>query len=929
MGFNTILWVAGIFAFLAYKPFGEPAPSITNLALGVILVLVITCNSILNVYQEIKSIKIVASFSKLLPTIATVRRDGREQQIVADQIVPGDVILIRMGDKLPADCRFLMCDGLKINTSELTGESKPVTSTVRCTSQNFMESTNIGFYSSMVEQGTGEAVVIATGDNTILGKMSRLTRGESGDEVTGLHREVNRFVLFVVIATAIAILILWITWAAWLNRDHHNFVTYNANIVNSIGMVVGFLPLGLPSAVTLVLTIVAKRMYRQRVLVKSLQIVETFNSVSVIATDKTGTLTQNKMTVTHLLWDTRGTYKVPEPQPPPVAEETLFQAIRRLSSGAINTARRLSTGVVSVARRLSSGIINQPQRMMSFSDDNEMQIIPSIASEVQVEAFKDLLVGAVLCNNAEKQIVQDAQIGQDISEMKSELRLVGDAADTALYNLCVDRCYVDIDTVRKNNLRLKALPFNSSNKFMVVANELESNDPSILESERTVLITMKGAPDIVIQRCSSYKIHKGDILPLDADIKRIMFNRQEELGKNGYRVIAMCQQKVSRQQYDQMMERYKEEQRSQSAAEDLSGFPSGDYCFIGLFSLLDPPRTEVPDSVLKARRAQIRVAMVTGDHPTTAKAIAKQVHILTPEIAEMNGVDTFKMGQDDKGQPVLNLYRNEKLLKQHVSGQATRIDPDNKNARNMVKQAEIDAGEAEAEPPSPWYKRAWASCRNQFSEPKSDLPQATKMEYIPYAIVVAGSEIGLMDDFMWDWVLSHQELVFARTSPEQKLRIVVEFQRRGEVVAVTGDGTNDAPALKCAHLGVAMQSGTEVSKEAGDMILLDNNFASIIQAIETGRLLSDNLKKVAIYLLPGGQNLFIFGAMLISVGIQLLLTLVGWFNRVFGTGRVPVKYVMPTLGFGMLWLIIDELRKYCVRKYPRSIIARLACQQLI
>ncbi len=133
----------------------------------------------------------------------------------------------------------------------MTGESKPVSITVRCTSTVFMESTNIGFYSSMVEQGTGEAVVIATGDNTVLGKMSKLTRGSSGDEVTGLHREVNRFVLFVVVATIVGIIILWITWAAWLRRDHPTFLTYNGNIVNSIGMIVGFLPLGLPSAVTL------------------------------------------------------------------------------------------------------------------------------------------------------------------------------------------------------------------------------------------------------------------------------------------------------------------------------------------------------------------------------------------------------------------------------------------------------------------------------------------------------------------------------------------------------------------------------------------------------------------------------------------------------------------------------------------------------
>jgi sodium/potassium-transporting ATPase subunit alpha len=138
-----------------------------------------------------------------------------------------------------------------VNTSELTGESKPISATVRCSSTVFMETTNIGFYSTMVEQGAGEAVVIATGDSTVLGKMSKLTRGSSGDEVTGLHREVNRFVLFVVLATIAAIIILWITWAAWLHRDHSTFLTADGNIVNSIGMIVGFLPLGLPSAVTL------------------------------------------------------------------------------------------------------------------------------------------------------------------------------------------------------------------------------------------------------------------------------------------------------------------------------------------------------------------------------------------------------------------------------------------------------------------------------------------------------------------------------------------------------------------------------------------------------------------------------------------------------------------------------------------------------
>jgi len=481
-------------------------------------------------------------------------------------------------------------------------------------------------------------------------------------------------------------------------------------------------------------------MYRQRVLVKSLQIVETFNSVSVIATDKTGTLTQNKMTVTHLLWDIQGVYKVPLQEPEAPKHETIFQTIRRLSSGALNTARRLSIGAVSAVRRLSSGELNPPKRMESFSDDNARNNIPDVASEVKIQAFRDLLFGACICNNAEKQMVQDAQIGQDISKMKSELRLVGDAADTALYNLCVDRCHVDIDAIRKLNPRLKALPFNSANKFMITANLMETTDRNVSDSERVVLVTLKGAPDIVIQRCSSYKSNDDEILELNSRMKQALFERQEQMGKNGYRVIAMCQRKFTKREYDQMMERYKEEQsRKGIDAEDIGGFPANDYCFIGLFSLLDPPRPEVPDSVLKARRAQIRVAMVTGDHPTTAKAIAKQVNIFTPEIADINGVDRFELGTGSDGSRILNLYRNDKLIQQHIPVETHHFDHGTKNANKMLKQAQIDAGEAEPDQEPPWYQRIWASCKNQLSEPKPDFPQSEKMEYIPYAIVVRGS----------------------------------------------------------------------------------------------------------------------------------------------------------------------------------------------
>ncbi|CAF1250241.1 unnamed protein product [Didymodactylos carnosus] len=1060
-GFNLILWVGGILAFLAWKPIGEPNPNIANLALGVVL---------------------FASFSKLLPTLATVRRNGDEQQIVADQLVPGDIVLIRLGDKIPADCRLLLCDGLKVNNSDLTGESKPVSCTVQCTDVNFMESTNILYYSSMIVQGTGEACVISIGDKTVLGKMNALTRDSGHDEITGLHREVNRFVLFVCASTCVAIIILWITWGSWLNKDHKGFLSVSDNIINSIGMIVGFLPVGLPSAVTLVLTIVAKRMYNQRVLVKSLQIVETFNAVSVIATDKTGTLTQNKMTVSEILWDTQNVYKVPVPEYIPAQDETIIDTVRRLSVGAYNTARRLSMGAASVVKRLSSGNLTQ----VTQHETNPDIALPSLASEVNVQAFRDLLLGAALCNNAEKQFVQEAELGGDIGNMKSELKLVGDAADTALYNLCVDRCFIDVDKVRKVNPRLKALPFNSANKFMITGNLLESLElPPSEDDGRDVLITLKGAPDMVLNRCSTYKTNDNIVLNLSQDIKQRLVERQEELGKlhfskNGYRVIAMCQQKMKKKGYDYLMSQYKQQEKERKEdQEDLSGFPSGEYSFIGLFSLLDPPRPEVPDAVLKARRAQIRVAMVTGDHPTTAQSIAKQVHILTTEIADINGIDTFKRSEKD-GKFLLNLYRNGQLTGTHVPGEVKKLDIKESNTAKTTSE-QID----DKPKPNIW-RRAWSRIKLQFSDPQSEVNR-DKQELIPYAIVVTGSEIQLMDDYMWDWVLSHQELVFARTSPEQKLKIVMEFQRRGEVVAVTGDGTNDAPALKRADLGVAMQAGTDVSKEAGDMILLDNNFASIIKAIETGRLLSDNLKKVAVYLLPGGswsqiwpvffnlwfgmplaltaflatvfcmlndvfmslvmvtekpekdimsrppanrnkdhllnmkllfhayavigniecftgffcffyyyidngiplnhillqfenftatnshfipdelntivytgqcvyycsvcllqffnfftsrtrytsffshnpfygkgQNLYVIVGIGVSVGIQVIVTQIAWFNKVFQTAPVPVKYVLPTLGFGTAWFIIDELRKLYIRKYPLSFLAKIA-----
>ncbi|CAF0900433.1 unnamed protein product [Adineta ricciae] len=822
-GFNALLWIAAIFAFLAYEPFGWPDPDTTNLGLGVVLGIVIIANAVLNVYQKMKSIKIIRSFAQILPKLTTVRRNnGCEQHIPTEGLVPGDIILLQTGDKVPADCRIISCNSLKVNNAELTGESKPVKCTLETTNEHLLETSNMVFYSALVVEGRGEGIVVATGDQTVLGRVSKLTRSSNTDEITGLHREVNRFILFVLCCTVISIIVIWISWIVWLNPVYPNYISFNSNVINSVGMIVGFLPVGLPSAVTLVLVIVARYMSAQQVLVKSLQTIETFNSVSMICTDKTGTLTQNKMSCTHLLWDTDGEYQVPI--------TTVVTTDKREWRSVFGTlVRHLSNA--------SGSRSGTPADSINVTDSMQTRRLEIDEIRTKATPHRDLVLGACLCNNAEKRLQENAQ----------HLTLSGDAADIALYNVCETKFSVDVEHIRQRYRRVHCLPFNSSNKFMIVANQMSpSKHQSILNNKSNdILITLKGATDVVLtpDKCLTYKTSTGDIKSLTDDIRQQIIQRQEEMGRDGYRIIAMLQQQVDKNVLDQML-------TNAPSDDPYNGLPKDGYTFIGLFCLLDPPREEVPDAVLKARQAKIRIAMVTGDHPTTSIAIGKQVNILTSEIYQTNGVDTVQLVGIDmpSGRPIVQLLRNGNLLETHILGTVNRLEESKKKSTKIRL-----TNDEENRTPASWIKRAWEYINFYFSDPKSTTERDVKQVLIPYAMVVKGSDIAYMDEYMWTWVLSHQELIFARTSPEHKLRIVMECQRRGEIVAVTGDGTNDAPALKRADLGVAMQSGSDIAKEAGDMVLMDNNFSSIIKAIETGRLLSDNLKKVAIYLLPGGS----------------------------------------------------------------------------
>jgi len=450
-------------------------------------------------------------------------------------------------------------------------------------------------------------------------------------------------------------------------------------------------PEGLLATVTVCLTLTAKRMASKNCLVKNLEAVETLGSTSTICSDKTGTLTQNRMTVAHMWFDNK------------IVEADTSED----QSGSQGSAWKESSG------------------------------------------WKTLERVATLCNRAEFKGGQDG-----VSILKREVN--GDASEAAILK-CTELTKGNVMGYRAANKKVCEIPFNSTNKFQVSVHETED------KNDNRYLLVMKGAPERIVDRCSTI-IVDGRELPLTEEWKNAFETAYMELGGLGERVLGFC---------DYMLPADKYPNGYPFDAEDVN-FPLEGLRFVGLMSMIDPPRAAVPDAVAKCRSAGIKVIMVTGDHPITAKAIARSVGIIS------DGTETV-----------------EDIA-----------------ARKGIDVADVDPREARA-------------------------------------CVVHGGEIKDMSEKQIDDILMyHTEIVFARTSPQQKLIIVEGCQRMGAIVAVTGDGVNDSPALKKADIGVAMGiAGSDVSKQAADMILLDDNFASIVTGVEEGRLIFDNLKKSIAYTL--------------------------------------------------------------------------------
>ena len=635
-----LLWAGGAMAFVGKMP-----------QLGWAIWAVIVINAIFSFWQEFRAEKAADALKKLLPQFARVLRDGHEAKIPAEELVPGDVIILSEGDHISADARLVEENEMRVDLSTLNGESAPARRTAEASLREgltTMERPNLVFAGTTVSAGTGKAVVFATGMITEFGKIARLTQ-TVGEDLSPLQKEVNR-VTKIVTAMAMGIgLLLFFLSVFVIGRP------LSEGFIFSVGMVVAFVPEGLLPTVTLSLAMGVQRMAKRNALIKKLSSVETLGSCTVICTDKTGTLTQNEMTV----------------------REAWIAGQHLTLSG------------------------------VGYEPTGEFQPAPSNRAASATD-LRELVLGAALCNNA-KLVPPEGEKGWAI---------LGDPTEAALLVAAAKGGLSHSDAV-KECPRIRELPFDSARKRMSTIHPRESAEMAFV----------KGAPKEVLSLCTSILVN-GEAVPMTDEWRGQILSSNDAYARNALRVLAIARRTLPERPNGYTV---------QWVEQDLT--------FLGLLAMQDPPRPEVAAAVDKCRRAGIRIIMITGDYGLTAESIARRVGMVGEGARLVSGADLDAMSDDE------------------------------------------------------------------------------------LATVLKG------------------EVIFARAAPEHKLRVVTALKDLGEIVAVTGDGVNDAPALKKAHIGVAMGiAGTDVAKEAASMILLDDNFASIVNAIEEGRAVYSNIRKFTTYI---------------------------------------------------------------------------------
>lgn len=657
---------------------------------AIIILLVVVLNAIFGVFQESKAEEAIDALKGLAAPQAHVRRAGRVQTVKSEDIVPGDIVILEAGDIVPADLRLIESASMKMEEAALTGESVPVNKTVSVIDEEnpaLGDRKNMAFMNSNVTFGRGEGVVVGTGMQTEVGRIADLINN-ADETVTPLQRnlaKLSKTLTWLILAIAVIVFIVGMV------RGQETLIDM---LLTAISLAVAAIPEGLPAIVTITLALGTQRMAKRHAIIRKLPAVETLGSTEIIASDKTGTLTQNKMTVEKVFVDNQ-----------------LFDA-----------------------------------------------------KDVNPDATTRLYDLMILNNDTKK--IDD--------------ELVGDPTETALIAFNDEKEYTT-NSVIKEYPRVAEVPFDSERKLMSTVNQL---------ADGKYLLTVKGAPDELLKRATSYVV-KGQTMEMTEEELQKIRTTNHELATQAIRVLGFAYQ---------VLDQVPETLESEAVEKDL--------IFAGLIGMIDPERVEVAQAIEEAHDAGIRTLMITGDHRDTAGAIAKRLGMITDDELETA----------------------------------------------VITGAELDQ--------------------------QSDAQFAKNVD---------------------------QYAVYARVAPEHKVRIVNAWQKKGKIVAMTGDGVNDAPSLKQADIGIAMGiTGTEVSKGASDMVLADDNFATIVVAVEEGRKVFANIQKAIQYLLSAnlGEVLTLF--VMTMMGWQILAPVhILWINLVTDT--------FPAIALGL-----EPAEKNVMKQKPRG-----------